>query len=321
TITASYAEWEALVNALDSWIKAPSAAGVSLSGKAYTLRPAKTALTENLNGVFAVMGAEQWTYGDHLINIPLNAAFSSVNDAANASAERLRDLTKPLIEYARALDFKTRHLAGKNGPASRGQDLVSPANFGYDQTVQIFAEGKALFLKQGNWAYNNIANINRETAERLSFLPVKMPFAQSDITAPGVTVEKLNRSIPAFVPNYYAVNALARESEKKAAYDFLVWMNTTPAGQRFVVDEMAFIPYNADPAVTRVSNSLGNSIISYMAKGDTMPDVWHGFPVTWAGDIAGRYIKENYLVKAAWTEADYEQFASYAVEQLIELRK
>ncbi|MDR2471834.1 MAG: extracellular solute-binding protein, partial [Treponema sp.] len=248
---ASWDEWAALILALDGWIKAPSARRVSLSGKTYGLLPAASGLAANLTGVFAVMGAEKWTYGDHFVNVAMNAAFSSANDAFGAADDKVRAARPAFVDYARALDLKTSHLAGKNGPAQRGQDFVSSANYGYDQTVQIFAESKAVFFKQGNWAYGNIANVNKDMAERLEFLPVKMPFKAADITrTDGMTVDKLNRSIPVFVPNYYAVNALASEDEKKMAYDFLVWLNTSPAGQKFLVEDFAFIPYNADPAST-----------------------------------------------------------------------
>ncbi|MDR3342128.1 MAG: ABC transporter substrate-binding protein [Treponema sp.] len=319
--TATYAEWEALVKALDAWIKSPSAATVTLSGKPYTLAAAKTGRAENLTGVFTFAGALRWTYGDHFINVAMNAVLSSPEATLMATADQIRQLKGPFIAYAKALDLKSTYMAGKNGPAHRGQDLVSPANYGYDQVVQLFAEGKGIFLKQGNWAYNNIANVNQEMAERLTFLPIKMPFTQGDITVPGLTVEKMARSIPVFVPNYYAVNALSSAAEKKAAYDFLVWMNTSPSGQHFIVDEMAFIPYNADPATTTVPNSLGNSIIDYMNAGDMLNGSWLGCPPPWAQDTVGQLIMEQYLTKLVWTEADYTDIADYAVEQLIKLKQ
>ncbi|MDR2103789.1 MAG: extracellular solute-binding protein [Treponema sp.] len=318
---APYTEWEALVKALDGWIKSPSAVNVSLNGKTYTLNEHKSGLAANLTGVFAVMGAEKWTYGDHFINVALNAIFTSPNDAGNATADRIRSGEGAFLAYARALDLKTSYLAGKNGPGSRGQDFVSSANYGYEQTVQLFADSKAVFFKQGNWAYGNIAGLNAAQAQRLSFLPVKMPFKPGDIVRnDGMTVEKLNRSIPVFVPNYFAVNQLASDKEKKHAYNFLVWLNTSPAGRRFLVEEFAFIPYNADPAVTTVPNSLGNSIITYMKTGDIIAAPYHGAPASWSGDVVGLRIMEQYLIKPVWTEADYHDIANYAIDQWIKLK-
>ncbi|MDR0473847.1 MAG: extracellular solute-binding protein [Treponema sp.] len=318
---ASYDEWANMVKAISNWIQAPSAAQVVLSGKTYTFAAEKTGPAASLNGVFAVMGAEKWTYGDHFISVALNAVFTSANDAFTAADEKVRSARPAFLDYAEALDLKTSFLAGKNGPARRGQDFVSSANYGYDQTVQIFVESKAVFFKQGNWAYGNIAGINPAMAARLEFLPVKMPFKNADIVrTDGMTPEKLNRSIPVFVPNYYAVNALASDTEKKLAYDFLVWLNTSPAGQKFLVDDFAFIPYNADPATTTVPNSLGNSIISYMKTGDIIAAPYQGAPAPWSGDVVGLKLMEDYMTKAVWTQADYEAIADYAVNEWIKLK-
>ncbi|MDR1388470.1 MAG: extracellular solute-binding protein [Treponema sp.] len=319
--TASYDEWERLIRAIDAWIRSPRAARVTLSGASYAFLPAKEGPAANLTGVFAVMGAEKWTYGDHFINVALNAVFSSANDAFTADDNKIRSGRPAFVDYARALDLKTRYLAGKDGPAVRSQDFVSSANFGYEQTVNIFAEGKAVFFKQGNWAYGNIADANAGMAERLVFLPVKMPLAPADIVrGDGMTVERLNSSIPVFVPNYYAVNALSSEKEKQMAYDFLVWLNTSDSGKKFIVEEFAFIPYNADPAVTTVPNSLGNSIISYLKDGRILGAPYHGAPASWSGDVVGLYLMENYLTKAVWTDADYQAIADYAVDQWIKLK-
>ncbi|MDR2468134.1 MAG: ABC transporter substrate-binding protein [Spirochaetaceae bacterium] len=316
---ASWDEWQNFVITVENWITTPQAAQVTLGGKQFTLTGEKTPLTAKLNGIFVMMGAETWTYGDHFINIPLNASFDSLEEALKVSDEKFIALRNPLIEYAKAVDFKSSHLAGKNGPAARGQDLVSAANFGYDQAIQIFAEGKALFLKQGNWAYNNINNVDKGVAERLWFVPCKMPFKQSDIIAQDMTVEKLERSIPVFVPNYYAVNAMSSPEEQKAAYDFLVWMNTSPTGQKFIIEDMAFIPYNADPAKTVVPNSLGNSIIDYMKNGNTLQGIFLAVPQVWPGEVVGAFIREQYLTKPTWEDADYGRIADFAIEKWREM--
>ncbi|MDR2313893.1 MAG: ABC transporter substrate-binding protein [Spirochaetaceae bacterium] len=319
--SASYDEWAALIRALDRWIRTPQAIRVVLSGRSYSLVPAHAGPALNLTGVFAVMGAEKWTYGDHFINVALNAVFSSPNEAFTAPDDKIRSARPAFTAYARALDLKTSYLAGKNGPAQRGQDFVSPANFGYDQTVQIFTEGKAVFFKQGNWINDNIKKIDADLVQRLEFLPVKMPFAASDIVrSDGMTVDKLNRSIPVFVPNYYAVNVLASETEKKLACDFLVWLNTSPRGQKFLVEDFAFIPYNADPAVTTVPNALGNSIIGYLQSGDIIGAPYHGAPASWSGDVVGLEIMQHYLIKTPWNEADYAAIADYAVDQWLKLK-
>jgi len=311
---ATYAEWEALAKTLAAYIKAPSAASVVLKGNTYTLAVQKTGLANNLNGVFAVMGAEKWTYGDHFINVAVNTVFSDPNAAANATVAQVDSLKGAFLAYAKALDLKTSYIAGLKGPAIRGQDFVSSANFGYDQTVQIFADSKAVFFKQGNWAYGNINNVNPSQAARLEFLPVKMPFQASDIKIAGLTVEKMNSSIPVFVPNYYAINSRVSEKEQKAAMDFLVWMNTSAAGKKFIIESFNFIPYNADPATTVLPNSLGNSILDYINAKTIIAAPYQGAPAVWSGDTVGLKLMESYLTKAVWTDKDYNDIADFAVQ-------
>lgn len=311
---ATYPEWEALVKAVDAYIKSPSAASVRLNGSTYTFALRKTGLANNLNGVFAVMGAEKWTYGDHFINVAMNAVFGNPNQAANATDTEVEQLRGAFLAYAKALDLKTSYLAGLHGPGKRGQDFVSSANYGYDQAVQIFADSKAVFFKQGNWAYGNIANVNAEQAERLEFLPVKMPFQPSDVKLAGMTVDKLNSSIPVFVPNYYAINSQVSEDEQQRAMDFLVWLNTSETGKKYVVEEFNFIPYNADPTAITLPNSLGNSILDYIKAGTIIAAPYHGAPASWSGDTVGLRLMEQYLTKPDWTVQDYTDIANYAIE-------
>jgi raffinose/stachyose/melibiose transport system substrate-binding protein len=315
----SYDEWETLVKAIDAYIKNTTVATVELNGNNYTFAAAKAGLAANLNGVFAVMGSQKWTYGDHFINVAINAAFSSAAAANAATDEEVDSLKNVFVAYAKALDLKTSYLAGLDGAAVRGNDFVSEAKFGYDQTVQIFADSKAVFFKQGNWAYGNIAGVNADQAARLTFLPVKMPMTDADITAEGLTLDKFNSSIPVFVPNYYAINAKATAAEQQAGMDFLVWLNTSEAGKKFIIEDFAFIPYNADPATTTLPNSLGNSILGYVKADKTLAAPYQGAPATWSGEIVGLKILESYMTKETWTDDDYNAIADYAIEQWKEL--
>lgn len=316
---ATYDEWEAFVKATDAYIKNTTAATVKLNGTDYTFAADKAGVAANLTGVFAVMGSQKWTYGDHFINVALNAAFANPA-AANAATDADIDALKgPLLAYAKALDLKTSYLAGADGAAVRGQDFIADANYGYDQTVQIFADSKAVFLKQGNWAYGNVEKANADMAARLQFLPVKMPMTDADITVDGLTVDKFNSSIPVFVPNYYAINAKASKAEQKAGMDFLVWLNTSEAGKKFVTDSFNFIPYNADPATTTLGNSLGNSILDYIKADSTLAAPYQGAPASWSGDVVGLKLLESYMNKATWTTDDYNDIADYAIAQWKEL--
>ncbi len=50
----------------------------ALSGQTFSLLAEKNEKAEKLEGVFSVAGSEKWTYGDHLINIPIDSVFPNV---------------------------------------------------------------------------------------------------------------------------------------------------------------------------------------------------------------------------------------------------
>lgn len=315
---ASYEEFEDMVEAVDAYIKDGTVSSFTLDGNPYTLRGEKTEISKNLTGVFAVAGADKWTYGDHMVNVALNAVFENPTAAANATDAQIESLTGPLTAYAKALDFKTSYAAGRGGALLRGAEFINTTTSNYDAAVQLFAEGKALFLKQGNWVYTNLEKANTEIVKTLFFIPVKLPLTNSDVTVSGKTAEDINSSISVYVPNYYAINAQATDEEKQTAMDFLVWLNTSESGQKFVTEDMAFIPYNAEDITT--DNALSNSIIEYMDEGDVLSNPYGGAPVNWSTDVLGLEVMEKYLTKEEWTDADYTAIAEYGVSKWKEMK-
>ncbi len=312
--TATYDEFEETVHALAAYIKDDTAGSVTLSGQKFTLAPEKTGKAAKLEGVFSVAGSEKWTYGDHMVNVAVDAIFKDSKAASQATREQLEAGKGAFEAYAEALDLKTA-----NATTARGPELINSTTNGYDPAVANFANSKAVFFKNGNWAYTNIEKANPDIADTLTFLPIKMPFTQDDITAEGMTVEHMLSSIPVFVSNYYCINEKVSDEEKELAQEFLVWLNTTEEGQKFVIEDMAFIPYNADPATTSAGYSLGDSIISYINDGKTLTNAYAGAPVNWSGDTLGQYLMENYINKAEWPDDAYEDIADYAINSWCEM--
>ncbi|WP_099205694.1 ABC transporter substrate-binding protein [Scatolibacter rhodanostii] len=312
--TATYEEFEAMVHTLEAYIKEGTAGTVTLSGTDFATAAEKTGKATSLEGVFSVAGSEKWTYGDHFVNIAVDAVFANSKAASQATLADLEAGKGAFKAYAKALDLKTA-----NATTERGPELINATTNGYDPSVANFANSKAIFLKQGNWAYENIKKANAEIADNLTFLPVKMPFTQDDIKVEGLTVDHMLESIPVFVPNYYVINDKVSDEEKELAQEFLVWLNTSEAGQKFVVEDMAFIPYNADPATTSAGYSLGDSIISYIADGKTLTNAYAGAPAGWSTDTFGQYMMENYVNKTEWTDADYDTIADYIISSWAEM--
>ena len=317
---ANYEEFEKMVLAIDDFINNDQSASVVLNGSSYDLAAGKTGKAESLTGVFSVAGSENWTYGDHLMNIALDTMFANPAATDAATDEQVDGLKGAITAYAQVIDLKSAHTAGTDGPLDRGPEFINSTTNGYDAAVQKFADSKAVFLKQGNWVYTNIEKANADIVDTLTFIPVKFPFDQADIKVDGLTVEHINSSIPVFVPNYYAINAKVSDKEQEMAQEFLVWLNQNPTGQKFITDDMAFIPYNADPATTTLGHSLGDSIIEYMKDDKTITNSYAGAPTGWTGDVMGLKVMEEYLTKSEWTPADYEAIADYGIEQWKELK-
>lgn len=311
--TATYEEFKNLVIAVDAYIKENKAGSVVLSGNTYKLAPGKTSLTEQLNGVFSVAGAEKWTYGDHFGNYPLNTVFDSLSAAQNATGDQIEELRIPLEKSAQALDFETKYLAGPNGALKRSPEFINTTNTGYDQAVQTFANGKALFIKQGNWVYSNIKKVNDKITEDLTMLPMKLPFVDSDMKVEGLTAAKFNQSIPEFVPSYYAINKKVSEDEQKAAEEFLVWLNTSEKGKKTIVEDFAFVPFNAT-SDTKLDNPLSNDLITYKREGNILSNPFNGAPNQWGLQAYGKILMEEYFVKTDWNEEDYKKIADFSIK-------
>ena len=305
--TATYDEFVALVEATTDYIKNDTLGTVTLSGESFEMQP-KSGLAENLVGTFSMAGSQTWTYGDHLVNVFIDAAFKDAAATANATAEQV-DAMKPIFEaYAQVVDLKS-----SNATIDRGPELINTTTSGYDASVQNFADGKSFFLKQGNWVYTNLVGFNEEASKELTFVPIKVPLTDDMILTDGLTADYMNKSISVFVPNYYVINKKVSQEEQEKAEKFLVWLNTTPEGQKFVIEDMAFVPYNADPAVTSSGYCLGDSLLEYVAAGNTITNAYAGCPASWTGPTLGNYVMENYLCKAEWPENAYEDIADYAI--------
>ncbi len=313
--TSTYSEFEAFVLKVQDFASGVGGgSSVTLSGHTYKLA---NSAPSQLDGVFSVMGAEKWSYGDHSVNIAVATAYKTPAEAANVS--NIDGLQKQLEAYAKLLDLKSSNL-GMSG-TKRGAEFVTQAKGGYNTGIAEFTNGSALLLKQGNWSYGDIESIDAEYAQDLDFIPVKLDITDSDVTRDDIdTADEFNSRISVFNGQYYAINNKIDKETQKLAMDFLVWLNTSETGRNIVINEFNFVPFNADEN-TVVPNSLGNAILDYVNSGNTIGAPYLGAPATWPGDNVGKYVMENYMNKStAWTQADYTAIADYAQERWVALK-
>lgn len=317
--TASYKDFENFVIILSDYIKNGKSKSFTLNENTYSLNESKTGLAKNLTGVFSVAGSEPWTFGDHMMNISLNAVFDSPSKLMNANNNQIDMIRGAFVKYLRALDLKTSHAVGDNSELKRGAQFINATSNDYNKAIQRFATGKALFIKQGNWIIPNLEKFSTDILNRLVFLPVKMPFSSEDIKREDLSVEKLNSSIAVYVPNYFVINPKVSEREQKLAQDFLVWLNTSDIAQEFVINKFGFIPYNAKDDLV-LKSSLNNSILAYQREGKTLAAVYHGAPEAWTKESVSMKIMETLLTKEKWSNGDMDNIADFAIKSYKQMK-
>lgn len=316
--TCSYDDFTVFCDAVTAYIDSPSAAAVTLNGNEYTFLPEKTGQAANLNGVFAVAGAENWTYGNHLLCVPTATLASTLRDTQALTDEQILNAKPAYQAFMQALAYMTDHAAGLKGAVGRGQELVNSANFGYDQSIQMLTDGNALFLQQGNWASANIAKINEEVSKRISFIPLKQPITD-DMIQSGISVADLNASIPFSTGSYWLINNKISDVEKEAAQTFLAWMMKPENVQKYIVESFVAIPYNADDTV-EINDALATSIQSYMAEGKVYYNCVEATPSIWASDSVAKPLMEQFLTKEEWSEDETGAFVDTILQAWLDQR-
>ena len=313
--SADYREFQGMIEALDRYIKSGTGSAFELNGNTYTVRNDKTALTEDLTGVIAIAGAEKWTYGNHYGNYPISTVYETVYDVRESDPHDADHLRTPIIKSLKELEYLTRFAAGPEKGVERGPQFINSTVTGYDQAIQMIAERKAIFIKNGNWIYPNVEKISEETAENLIMLPMKLDFTDEDILVKDLTADKMNRSIAEFVSQYYVINAKATKEERKEAEDFVLWLNTSKEGQDFIINDFAFVPFNADGSVV-LDNPLSNDLITYKEENNLLANPFDAAPASWGVESYGKYIMEVLFTDPEkWSEDELEEIAEKCIAE------
>ncbi len=309
--TATYEEWEGMVVALNKYVKKGEKGTVTLSGKEFPLADKKQGAAAGLNAVFALAGTETWVYAEYLLDPAMAAIFPDAAAARGASADKLESGRGNIEAYA-----ETLWRVCANSIPGRGDNLVNPEKASYGEQIKNFAEGKAVFLVQSSRAYARLRAASTELSERLAILPVKMRFNEEAVLT-GMSADQLNNSIPIYVPGYFVINAQASERERRLAAEFLVWLNTSDTGRKFLAEEIALVSATAQSA-SDCDTSLGSSVCSYIESGMTLPYVMNGCPDLWAENDLGTYLMKNYLSQKKWRDDTYEDIANFCVSSWAE---
>ncbi len=240
--TCSFTEFEGFVAAADTYISAPSAAEITVNGNKYTFEAEKTGKAKNLTGVFS-LNSESTRVMEHLLSAALAAKFASRYEVMTASEETVSEMEDILEAYAEVLDLHTSNIAGVEGSIGRGEEFTG-GDYNYSTSVDLFTRGNALFYPGGTSDAADFEESAEGFGKNLDIIPMKLPLSDEDITASGMTAEKLQSSIVIGSRYYITLNPKADETSSGAARDFINWMYSEAAGKNAYSSAFGGVPFN-----------------------------------------------------------------------------
>lgn len=313
----TYSEFESFINALKFYINGGQVYEFELNGNSYKFLESKTTLLQNLNGIFT-FSAGTPVYTSYMIDRALAMSFDTAADVNTASNDKISSLSIPLASFASALDVVTSNMAGKNGALTRGMELVDTSSNSPTQSLKSFVNGNALFMIGPNSVYDSMFILDSSLANRVSFIPIKMPFEENSLDNPDVTQKGYNQSITVSVPMYMAINAKSNERQQKLAQNFFVWFKTSELAQKHILQNLRFIPYDIKESST-IDNQLTRSMIEYMSSDRILASVSDGFPDTLM-DTLTKNIINNYYMSPSWSFDEYDSISSDIIKNWKKLK-
>ena len=340
----SYTEFEGFVAAVDTYLKAPTAAKITLSGTTYTFAAEKSARASRLTGVFA-LSAESTRAAEALFGALLASQFKDRGAVLDADEVSLATLKEVLPAFTDVLDLHTGYIAGKDGTVSRG-DVFTGGDFSYTAAIDLFTNGYALFYPGSTADTADFEKSSAGFGENLAIIPMKLPLSDKDIKPAGLSAEKLQRSILVGARYYLAMNPKAAETTRSEMTSFLRWLYDDPAGGVAYTSTFEGLPFNYavtdTPSLAKsstgsssgsssgsetetkpdengeepekpaanyaIADSLTSSVARYYAKGDWIPVMTGALPDGWITDVLGKNLTE-YWGKEVWSDEDVSAFS------------
>ncbi|KKI89179.1 ABC transporter substrate-binding protein [Bacillus sp. SA1-12] len=196
---------------------------------------------------------EEWKLGDQLVSVAFAQqenpeAFIS---GLNHGKEKIEDNQK-FKDVVNVLETTLKY-GNKN-----------PLTTDYNMELNLFANGQAAMIQQGNWIQPLIDQLSPNM--NIGMMPIP------------INDERNNDSLVVGVPNYWVVNKQTTALKKKEAKKFLNWMVTSKQGKEYLTDYFKFIPAFDNMEADNLG-PLANEIIRYSKAGKTFSINWFHFPV------------------------------------------
>ena len=262
----SYTEFEGFVDAVNTYIAAPSAATVTINGSEYTFAAEKTGRAQSLTGVFS-LNYDSARASEYLLNYMLGAKFGSHYEIMNAGEEEVGGLNDVFSAYIDVLNLHTTHIAGTEGTIARGDEFIG-GDYDYSASVDAFTGGYALFYPGSTGDAADFETSSAGFGSDLDIIPMKLPLADEDITAAGMTAEKLQSSIVIGSRYYIVFNPNAGEAMAAAARDFVNWIYSDTEGMDAYSSAIGGLPFNYSYGATG-ENAAGENGTENGANGNS----------------------------------------------------
>ncbi|MEE1296521.1 MAG: ABC transporter substrate-binding protein [Bifidobacterium sp.] len=218
-----------------------------------------------IDAAFATPGldsSDTYRFTAHMARIPLFYEYRDRNTTFSPTITGTY-----LKNYKDLLDLELAHSATKAS--------MTPTK-NYEQVTNEFAQGKAVFYPNGDWAYAQIKG-NAVKDKDLMMLPYYMGIPGEDSYGPAGIYDAS-----------WAVNSHASAKDRKATLDFIDWLITDKQAKRILSKDMGF----SVPCTTFGSDDQPDNPLSVQARAYTQRHVSEVRSFTipdqqWQDDLSG----------------------------------
>lgn len=241
-----------------------------------------------IRGVFAstsLSPGEDWRWQTHLANIPLSYEWDENN---------IR-----LTDNIQSIHFQFGEQMKNIFDLYLNNSVTEPKLLGSKQTADSMAEfalGQCAMVQNGNWAWSQISQIDRNTVQEsdLRFLPIYIGMKDEEDQGLCIGTE-----------NFLAINRQASAEQKRLAADFLWWLYSSETGKDYVVNRLGFIaPFDTFTAAEQPSDPLAKEVIRWMNNDevDNIPWNFTIFPSTTFKEDFGAALLQYAQGSKSWDE-------------------
>ncbi len=251
-----------------------------------------------IDGVFASTSfspGEDWRWQTHLMNLPIHYEYLDKN--VSDENEITFDYNQ---NYKNIFDLYINN------------SVVEPTLVGaksVDDSMAEFALGKAAMVQNGNWAWNQIKDVegNVVREEDIKFLPIYT----------GVEGEE-SQGLCIGTENYFCVNSQISEEDQQATLDFVKWVFASDEGKEIVTNELEFItPFNTFAEDEIPNSPLAKEVYRYMADESLTTVSWDflTFPSQTFKDNLGASLMEYAVGSGDWDTLVERTIEDWKVEK------